>query len=319
MIAVVGESLIDFIAQEERADGQTYDSHVGGCGLNTATAIARLETPVIFLGGISADMFGKRIIEHLVRNQALFDPDLCCMAVPSMLAFANVDSRGAASYAFYCRGTAPMVITEEQLCSSFSENKDIRIVHIGSVSLTMRPASRSILDSVQFMDPHPVVCFDPNIRPAVIDDMQAYLATFWDAARMSDIIKLSDDDLSLVFPQEPDFDSAAAALRNACGAHIVITRGAQGSVWYTPDGRVISHEAATVDVVDTVGAGDTFGGAILSYIYSHGLTGVDGEPPVLATLDDVTIAKILAFATQAAAVTCSRAGCNPPTLKELGC
>ncbi|MFA6689477.1 MAG: carbohydrate kinase family protein [Sphaerochaetaceae bacterium] len=316
MIAVIGESLIDFIGVESPSRGRMFESFVGGCGLNTATAIGRLGGAVTFFGGISSDMFGRRIVSHLVTNQVLFDPDLCNMPAPTTLGFASLDEHGGASYAFYCRGTAAMTLSTEQLSMSLSLNTDIRIVHIGSLSLVVQPVCDAILDSVEFLNPHPVVFFDPNVRPAVIDDFPAYRARFLKIAKTADIIKLSDEDLALMY-DDMAVDVAVAKLRESSGAHVVLTRGKSGAAWILPDGTWIDCPAFETTVVDTVGAGDTFSGALLHFLQERGLLGSDGTAPELMPISPDIASEALRFASAAASINCSRPGCDPPTADEL--
>lgn len=316
MIGVIGESLIDLIGMRDGAGRELFDSHVGGCGLNAATAIGRLGGSVMFFGGVSSDMFGKRIVRHLVKNQVMFDPDLCNLPFPSALGFASLDESGSASYAFYSKGSAAMTVTTEQLSMALSVNTDIRIVHIGSISLAMRPVCDAVMDSVAFMNPHPVVFFDPNVRPSVIDDFSAYRARFLQAAKMADIIKLSEEDLAAVYVGL-SMDDAVSALRSEVDAHIVLTRGSDGSSWFTSDGDRVDCPVVPSPVTDTVGAGDTFSGALLHYLQTSGMLGADGTPPRLAALSHGDISEMLRFASAAAAVTCSRPGCDPPTLDEV--
>lgn len=316
MIGVIGESLIDFIGMKDDAGRELFDSHVGGCGLNAATAIGRLGGSVMFFGGVSSDMFGKRIIHHLVENQVMFDPDLCNLPFPSTLGFASLDEHGSASYAFYSKSSASVTVTAEQLSAALSVNTDIRIVHIGSISLAVRPACDAILDSVAFMNPHPVIFFDPNVRPSIIEDFPSYRARFFQAAKMSDIIKLSEEDLAALY-DELSIKDALSALRHEVDAHIVLTRGADGATWFTNDGLRVDCPVVPMPVVDTVGAGDTFSGALLHYLQANGWLGADGTLPRLAALSPETIADMLRFASSAAAITCSRPGCDPPMFDEV--
>lgn len=316
MIAVIGESLIDFIGMKGAAGGELFDSHVGGCGLNAATAIGRLGGSVMFFGGVSSDMFGKRIVHHLVKNQVMFEPDLCNLPFPSILGFASLDEKGSASYAFYCKGSAPMTVTTEQLSMALSINTDIRAVHIGSISLAVRPVCDSIIDAVSFMNPHPVVFFDPNVRPSIIGDFPAYRTKFTQVAKIADIIKLSEEDLAALYG-ELATDAAVEALRDEVDAHIILTRGAGGASWFLVDGAQVDCPIVPSPVVDTVGAGDTFSGALLHYLQVNDCFGADGTVPRLAALSKETIGDALRFASAAAAITCSRAGCEPPTLEEV--
>lgn len=318
MIGIIGEALVDFIGlQDQKTDkGEAFISHVGGCGLNAATAAARLGGAVTFFGKISSDMFGGRILEHLIDNTVLFDPSLCGSSLPTLLAFASLDSQGAARYAFYARGTATVSLMSDELLQSLSLNTDIKVLHIGSVSMQLRPICDTTLDIVSFLNPRPVIFLDPNARPSLIDDRKAWVARMEDAALLSSFIKLSVEDLAYMYPEltEPE---ALARLRSRTQGHIILTRGGQGSSWFTPDGGRYDQASPSVDVVDTIGAGDTFSGALLYFLENGGYFGQAGEAPSLAPLSPDTIRQALGFASAAAAVTCSREGCNPPSLKDV--
>ena len=149
------------------------------------------------------------------------------------------------------------------------------------------------------------IVFDPNIRSSVINDREKYQAIVEKWAGISAVIKMSDDDLSWLYPEE-DFRSAALNFINEKTLLVVITRGANGIDGFTQDGEV-SVQGIKVDVIDTVGAGDTVGAILVEGIVKNGLDNLVG----------VTLERVLKRAAAAAAITCSRAGANPPTLKEL--
>ncbi len=316
MIGVIGEALIDFFGTGKEGSSVNFASHIGGCGLNAATAAARLHSPVGFFGKLSSDMFGERIITHMVDNNVLFDPDLCSSPLPSMIGFLALDEEGKASYAFYSKNTAPTSIGRDELITALSEHSDLKVLHIGSVSLAVEPGCDAILSAVDLCKPSPVVFLDPNVRPTVIEDYAAYRKRLELAIKLSDIIKLSDDDLLLLYP-DLEVDEAAKQLSNDSRSHIILTKGKKGSTWYSPDKFTVDSPIVDLPVVDTVGAGDTFSGAILSFLHRGGFFGPDGEEPRLERLSKATIAQAMRFANVAASINCSRKGCDPPSLEEV--
>ncbi|MDY0288860.1 MAG: carbohydrate kinase [Sphaerochaeta sp.] len=316
MIGVIGEALIDFIGKGKEGSSVNFASHVGGCGLNAATAAARLGCPVGFLGKNSSDMFGERILEHMVDNHVLFDPDLCSSPLPSMIGFLALDEEGKASYAFYSKNTAPTSVDRDELLTALGEHSDIKALHIGSVSLAVEPGCDAILAAVDLYKPAPVVFLDPNVRPTVIEDFDAYRKRLELAIQLADIIKLSDDDLLLLYP-DLEMDEAAKKLSRDSGSHIILTKGKKGSTWYSPEKFTVDSPIVDLPVVDTVGAGDTFSGAILSFLHRGGFFGADGQEPRLEHLSKATIAQAMRFANVAASINCSRKGCDPPTLEEV--
>lgn len=316
MIGVIGEALIDFIGKGKEGSSVNFASHVGGCGLNAATAAARLHCPVGFFGKNSSDMFGERILEHMVDNNVLFDPALCASALPSMIGFLAIDEEGKASYAFYSKNTAPTSIGRDELITALSEHSDLKVLHIGSVSLVVEPGCDAILAAVDMIKPSPIVFLDPNVRPTVIEDFAAYRKRLELAIQLADIIKLSDDDLLLLYP-DLDVDEAAKQLSKDSGSHVILTKGKQGSTWYSPKKFTVDSPIVDLPVVDTVGAGDTFSGALLSFLHRGGFFGPDGEEPRLEPLSKATIAQAMRFANVAASINCSRKGCDPPSLEEV--
>ncbi len=315
MIGIMGEALIDFIAKTE-GDVVSFDSFVGGCALNAATAAGLQDASVGFIGKISADMFGTRMLEHLVDNRVMFDPLLCNASQPSLLAFASLDSKGSATYAFYLDGSAPLSVTKDELITVMAEHTDLRVVHIGSLALTLEPSSSAILAALGEFEPRPVIFLDPNVRPAVITDAAAFRARMDEAMDLASIMKLSDEDLSYLYPG-CDTHAQAAALAQEKDLHVILTLGRGGAAWYTPDGAVRTQAIIDLAVIDTVGAGDTFSGSILTYLHDRDYFGSDGQKPMMGELPLAVIEEALLWASAASAINCSRKGCDPPTKEEV--
>lgn len=316
MIGVIGEALIDFIAQKAGSSTVSFDSHVGGCGLNAATAASLQGSAVGFIGKLSKDMFGLRILEHLIDNQVMFDPSLCASERPSLLAFASLDEQKKATYAFFWEGSAPVTLGKEELLAVMVEHTDLRVVHIGSLVLALEPGCHSILSALKEYEPRPIIFLDPNVRPAVITDRQAYKNRMEEAFKLASLVKLSDEDLLYLYPTD-DVQAQAKNLAHTYSTHVILTLGRGGSIWFTSDGKAISEPIIDLPVIDTVGAGDTFSGALLSYLHERDCFGVDGQPPHLAELDEHLIKDALRWASAASAINCSRKGCDPPTKEEV--
>ncbi len=301
MIASVGESLIDCI------NGQ---NHIGGCALNTALAAARLGGAVSYFGKISSDDFGHMILERMIDDGVLFDPQLCNSDKPTLCSIANTDSEGKATYVFNYKGTATCDITKEELSRSFSNEGDIDIVFFGSISLLMEPGCNAILPAIRSIATRPKLVFDPNIRPALIQDPESYRKMVFSIAGECNLVKASDDDVIYLFP-DSDIEEAMRSFAALCKGALVVTMGSQGSAWLCK-GRVFRSPACKVDnVVDTVGCGDTFAAALLVYLQENGLSGS------LEDLGEHDISAALAFAGKAAALNCLREGCDPPMRTEM--
>lgn len=316
MIGIIGEALIDFIAKGEPGPSVPFDSLVGGCALNTAISASRQGSSVGYIGKISHDTFGQRILEYLVDNQVLFDATLCAVKQPTLLAFASLDQEGKATYDFYTKGTASVCLEKDELLAVMQEHTDLRIVHIGSVALTLDPVSEAILQALEVYEPRPLVFLDPNVRPAVIENEEVYRQRLERALQRASLVKLSDEDISLMYPG-CEIEQKARDLATKENKHCILTLGRKGSVWFTPDKKEISMPIIDLPVVDTVGAGDTFSGALLSYLHERGCFGEDGNKPELSYLDETLIKDALLFATAASAINCTRRGCDPPNKEEV--
>jgi fructokinase len=316
MIGVIGEALIDFIAKGTLGPSVPYDSVVGGCALNTAVATSRQDSPVVYIGKISGDIFGQRMLNHLIESKVLFDPSLCAAPQPSLLAMASLDAEGKANYTFYTEGTAVVSMTKAELLSALQEHTNLKVVHIGSLALALEPLSEVIISALQSYEPKPVIFLDPNVRPAVIPDMNVFRSRIEAAMDLSSLVKISDEDLLLLY-EGKDAREMAQSLAKEQQAHIILTMGKQGSIWYTPEGESVSMEIIDLPVIDTVGAGDTFSGGLLSYLYERNCFGKDGDIPKLEKLSLDMIKDALLWATASSAITCSRRGCDPPRTEEI--
>ncbi len=312
MVFIIGEYVIDLID-----DGESkYSRYLGGCGLNCAVACANQGVATSFISPISEDENGKKVVNYLVDKEILFEPDLCNNKAPSTLALATIDENGAAKYDFYLKNTASMVLSSEELLNTLSNHSDIKAVHIASLSLLLNPTSSAIYDVLSFITPRPVIFVDPNIRiqeVVKIPNWKKKLFSFFELAR---IIKLSDEDLSFIFP-ETEINQAIEELKEINNeAHIILTKGKKGASWYTPTNKIFNQDNYEVKVVDTVGSGDTFSGSLLAYLSKAGVFGDDGESPKFRINDEI-IEKTLKYACFSASLNCAKQGCNPPTYKEV--
>jgi fructokinase len=299
VIVVAGEALIDLVAGP---DG-TLHAHPGGGPFNTARAVARLAQHAAFLGRLSTDRFGGELAALLARDGVSLDA-VVRTEDPTTLALAEVDADGAARYRFYDQGTsAPGLQPAEALAALPAA---ATALHVGSLGLHLQPIATALEALVERASGRAIVAVDPNVRPAALSDPAAFRARLERLLGRADVLKLSEDDLAWLAPgAEP-----GAAVRSLLGAARVgvLTRGAAGALVVTASGaRAVP--APAVDVVDTIGAGDAFGGALLAWWAMHDL-GRDA----LGDLDAVLEAT--AFACRVAALTCARAGASPPTLAE---
>ncbi|AJY45340.1 carbohydrate kinase family protein [Martelella endophytica] len=307
MIVCCGESLIDMLPRESKAGEPAFAPYAGGAVCNTAVALARLGRPTGFFSGISSDLMGDIIREKLDASKV----DYSYAAVsdrPTTLAFVKLVN-GSASYAFYDENTAGRMITEADLPTL---GDDCKAMHFGAISLIPEPCGSTYEALLMREADHRVISLDPNIRPTFITDADKHRARIERMAAKSDIIKFSDEDLDW-FGLEGSLDDKARHWIAAGASLVVITRGGESAIGYTATEKV-EVPSEKVEVVDTVGAGDTFDAGILA---SLDMAGLLTKAKVKALSADA-IRDALALGAKAAAVTVSRAGANPPFAHEIG-
>jgi len=292
-IWVCGEVLIDILPT---------GPVVGGGPANTAKALARLGHDVHFIDGISSDAYGQAARTELLRDSVNLDLALASDK-PTCTATVTLDAAGGASYEFLIDGTATFDFAASWLPDPYRFQP--QVLHIGTLVTVIEPGASALYDwAMQVAEFAPIV-FDPNIRPSVQPNRDLYEAAVEKWAALSAVIKVSDDDLAWLFP-EVSIDDVANRWINDGVFLVVVTRGANGIVGFTEDGRV-EVPGVKVDVVDTVGAGDTVGAIVVEAMIEHGLIELRGD-----RLHDV-----LSRAAHAAAITCSRQGAQPPYKHEL--
>jgi fructokinase len=300
VIVVGGEALVDLVVGGD----DKLAGHLGGGPFNSARTLGRLEQPVAYLGRISSDRFGTRLREQLradgVSLDAVVDTD-----DPTTLALAELDEEGAATYRFYVQGTSAPGLTPEAALSVLPER--VEMVHVGTLGLVFEPIADA-LEAVVAQAADALVMVDLNIRPTVIDDEAGYRARLERLVPRCHVVKASDDDLAWLDPDRSEVDSARALLDTG-PAVVLLTRGGDGVTVVTRDGET-DVPALAVEVVDTIGAGDAFGGGFLAWWRREGLGAGD-----LARTDAVLEAT--RYAALVAGRTVERAGASPPRLSEL--
>ena len=290
---VCGEVLIDILPT---------GPVVGGGPANTAKALARLGHDVHFIDGISSDAYGQAARTELLSDGVNLDLALASDK-PTCTATVTLDSAGGASYEFLIDGTATFDFHSSWLPDPYRFQP--QVLHIGTLVTVIEPGASALYDwAMQVAEFAPIV-FDPNIRPSVQPDRDLYEAAVEKWAALSAVIKVSDDDLAWLFP-DVSIDDVAKRWINDGVFLVVVTRGANGIVGFTEDGR-IEVPGVKVDVVDTVGAGDTVGAIVVEAMIEHGLIELRGD----------TLQEVLSRAAHAAAITCSRQGAQPPYKHEL--
>ena len=300
-IVVAGEALIDLIVA---ADGRLA-AIPGGGPYNTARTIARLGGDVAFLGRLSDDRFGRTLRDALGADGVALD-HVVETSDPTTLAVAELDELGVASYRFYVDGTSAPGLTGADAAPV--PGPDLVALHVGTLGLVLEPIGATIEWLVDAVPARTLVMLDPNSRPSATPDASAFRARIGRLAHRADVIKVSDDDLAFLSPG----DGADTAIEQllAAGAPVVLrTDGGRAVEIRTRDHRSVIA-VPPVDVVDTVGAGDAFGGGFLASWIAAG-RGRTELADLDALVDSVT------FAVRVASLTCTRPGADPPTRAEL--
>jgi fructokinase len=302
MIVVAGEALIDLIDESG-----ALRAHPGGGPFNTAVALGRLGVPVGFFGRLSSDRFGQ-LLESRLSESGVDGRYLLHGAAPSPLAVVHETADGDHEYAFYLAGTAYADITTADLPEL---TPDVVAVSAGTLGLGSDPPGESIEALIERESPTRLIIVDPNVRPAVFGDRDVYRRRFERCASFAHVVKLSDVDAHWLYPGE-----SVEAIVEMLLAHgvrlVVLTRGADGAL---AKSRVDSASVGspTVDVVDTVGAGDSFAAGLLRWLWVNDR--LDAES--VGTLDASALTNGLRFAAVVGALQCARAGATPPTLAEV--
>ncbi len=302
MIVLAGDALVDLIV---RPDGDLVPV-AGGGPYNAALAVARLGVPCTWIGGLSRDRFGRMLEAGLVADGVSMDlaqrTDL-----PTTLALAELDEHGAAAYQFYTEGTSAPAVHPGPLAGGLPPGT--RAVLTGTLGFVLEPMATTLEAWVEGLGDDIVVMVDPNCRPSITRDPEAYRARLARVLVRADIIKASAEDLAFLRPGVTA-DEAVAWIGSLGPRVILVTDGAR-PVTVLVDGVAHRVPAPPVRVVDTVGAGDTFGGAFLACLVHGGVTRA-------TVADEEALLGAARFAVRASAMVCERPGANPPTLAELG-
>jgi fructokinase len=306
-ITVLGECVADAFTEPANAANELALRVLPGGGpANTAVALARLGTSARFLARLSGDVFGRLFQAHLEASGVDLSYAVAA-GEPSTLAVAELDATGQAAYSFHAQNTADWQWTPGELARV--DLSETACLHTGSLALIREPGGAVVEEFVAAAAPRATISIDPNVRPLLVRP-EAYRARLTHWCGLADILRLSEDDLELLLPGTPP--EQACDIWHAAGVRlVVITLGADGVV-ASLDGERLRVPAVTTQVVDTVGAGDSFTAGLLHHLGARGLLG--GRLTQLG-LDDV--AEACRFGTRVAALTCSVAGPNPPWRNQL--
>lgn len=308
MIVVCGEALMDVFAEGESPAGLTLCAHDGGSPFNLAIGLARLGVATTFFGGLSNDLFGARLTRKLLSEGVHTDTAPYSDA-PTALVMVSLDDAGSPTYRFYGERSAERNITQQDLARV---PRDAAMIHVGSYCTVVEPVASSLRTLIERQRGTSLLSYDPNVRLTIEPDLERWRdALEWMLARV-DLVKISDEDLASLYPDMDTSEFIAKAL-TAGAALVVVTRGARGVVACSAAGVRLELPAQAVNIVDTVGAGDSFQAALLAWLTQHEVRGRDD----LAALDLLALEAAMLFASQAAAITCGRRGPDLPRRQDL--
>jgi fructokinase len=311
MYLVCGEALFDFFSENDAsglASKVNFKAIAGGSPFNVAVGLRRLGVDAALLAGLSTDYLGRRLLQVLqeegVRTDYLVD-----FAAPTTLAMVAVGANGSPHYSFRGEGCADRQLKSEHLPTFGPE---VRGLHVGSFSLVVQPIADTLLALVRRESGKRLISLDPNVRlnpEPNIDLWRSRIATLVEHA---DLIKVSDEDLSLLYPQEDPQRVIEGWLQHRCQL-VFLTRGGEGASVFSRAHGSWSVPACAVNIADTVGAGDTFQAALITWLTEQQLDSVQG----VQQLRREQIDAMLRFAVQAAALTCSKTGPDLPYRQQL--
>lgn len=311
MYLVCGEALFDFFSEED-ASGQAskvnYKAIAGGSPFNVAVGLRRLGIEAGLLGGLSTDFLGRRLLQVL-KDEGVSERFLVEFAAPTTLSMVAVGANGSPQYNFRGEGCADRLLEVAHLPEL---GDDIRGLHIGSFSLVVQPVGDTLLTLVQRESGKRLISLDPNVRLNPQPDIQLWRDRVAQLVQHADLIKVSDEDLHLLYPDQAPESVLQGWLQHRCQL-VFLTRGGDGATVFSRQHGSWSASAVKVVMADTVGAGDTFQAALIAWLTEQQLDSVDG----LQQLTRAQIDTMLAFAVRAAALTCTKTGPDLPYRRQL--
>jgi fructokinase len=308
MLLSSGDALVDFLPVKAVDGRDAVVPVVGGSCLNIAVGMARLGAPSGFVGGISTDLFGRMIADHASASQV----DLRYATrgdYQTTLAFVRTVD-GEPRYAFYDEATASRNWTFRPGSIPFDK---VEAIHVGSTTLANDDGAAQALAMIEDAGGSVTISFDPNCRPNLVKHKTRYVDRMNAFAAKADIVRMSDVDFDYLYGGS-DYAPRAQQLIAAGASLVVVTRGIKGAIAWHREAGAVEVEAPTVAVVDTIGAGDSFQAALLFALRAIGRIGKD----TLARMNSDELFRALSFAASCAAITCSRAGADPPRYSEVG-
>jgi fructokinase len=307
MFVVCGEALMDVFARERDATGQPLDARMGGSPFNAAVGIARLRQPVGFFGPVSRDFLGERLMQGL-RDEGVHVDITPRTDAPTTLSLVGTDAQGVPAYSFYGHGAADRQLVPEMLALLPPTMSGL---HVGSYTTVVEPTATTLRALVEREHGRTPISYDPNVRLNVEPEHTRWRDMLLWMLPRTDLLKISLEDLELLWHGTSVEDFAGEAMRQGVKL-VVVTLGGDGAMAFSGPAAA-QVPAVPVAVVDTVGAGDSFHAALVAWLLERRLLSHEA----LGRLSSTQLHEALRFAAQAAAITCSRRGANPPRRGEL--
>lgn len=305
MIVVAGEALIDMSPSTQ--NGQTaYIAHPGGSPYNVAMGIGRLGAPVRFLGRVSSDGFGQLLRSHITKSHVdlgyvVEGPELTTMALVTPTPKGEF-------FSFYCQNTADTLLKPQDLPTTLPDGAAL---HFGSISLLLEPTASTLEGLMARESRQRLITLDPNVRPFLIHDKTAYIEKLKGWLSKADVVKVSQADLEWLYPGRA-LEEIAQEWQGYGPALVIVTLGGDGC-FAIKNWQIIREKSLPITVADTVGAGDSFMGALLAWLWRNQAL----SRSAVEQLEAAQLSDLLSFAVKVAAITCTRPGANPPWQEEV--
>lgn len=300
-VAVVGEVLIDRLIQ---LTGEITD-HPGGSPANVAVGVSRLGFFVTLHTLLANDVEGAELDHHLRESEVDLSPE-SWVAARTGIATTTLDEHGSASYSFELDWNLGSIAIEPRTT----------VVHFGSIGSYLEPGCQAVRQAIEQLPAGRIVTYDPNVRPTLVTDRDQVLDAITQNIALANVVKASDEDIDWIAPGAAVADVAQAWLQLGPRL-VVVTRGSEPPIAFTTNQRVVGV-VPEVEVVDTVGAGDSFMAALVAVLQMPGLAELDSVDELFDDPNALQLQAVLGFASRAAAITVQRAGADPPWVDELG-
>jgi len=301
VLTVIGEALVDLV---DDGGGATFTAHLSGSPLNVALGLARLGRPTQFMARFGDDMFGLRLRAFAERNGIGLEAAVAAPQ-PSTLAVVMLDEHRKAVYDFYAQGSADWQWTPDELAIPAGT----QILHTGSLASWLPPGDEHIVAALRRARGTVLVSYDPNVRPSLLGTPERARPLIERVVPIAHLVKASEDDVAWLYPGDR-LDDVARRWLDLGATAVILTRGEDGAVAYRGDADPITRPGRPVQLVDTIGAGDAFTSGLLSALAGAGVHDAD-------TLAGADLGAALDEAILVAALTCERAGADPPTAAEV--